>query len=51
MKDFLMNCFYDGISLESAIKMAESCYGKKVSERTIKTVKSEIKDFSNKDWK
>ena len=46
MKDFLMKCFYDGMKIDAAMNLAESCYNKKVSARTLNTVRKEIKDFS-----
>lgn len=51
MKDVLLNCFYDGMSVQDAVKFIESSYCKTPSDRIIEKAKTEIKQFSNSDWK
>ena len=50
MKENLIRCYYDDMSVEEAIKFIESVYDKKVSTRTIKIVKNMILKCIGKSW-
>jgi hypothetical protein len=50
VQNFLMNCFYDGLTVEQASKTYEQWYGKKLSAKSINVARDTIKRTTNKDW-
>jgi len=50
MQELLKRCFYDKMTVTEAVKFIEKSYGKKVTEKSIKTAKENIKACSNIDW-
>lgn len=50
MQDLLKRCFYDGMTVMEAVKFIEKSYEKKVTEKSIKIAKENIKKVSNVDW-
>ncbi len=50
MRDYLMNCFYDGMTISETVNFIERCFSKKPSEKMISKIKSEIKNNTGKDW-
>lgn len=51
MKDKLMICYYDGLTIEQAVKFLEASYGIKVKEVSIKSAVETIKKYTGKAWK
>lgn len=50
MRDLLNRCYYEGMSIKEAIKFIETAYNKKVTEKSIKIAKANIKSCSNVEW-
>ena len=50
MSDQLNRCYYEGMSLSEAVKMLESSYGTKISDRVIKNAKAKILKQNNQIW-
>jgi hypothetical protein len=51
MKDILLRCYHDDMSVAETISFIEKCYGKVPGVKVLNNVKAEIKRFANKDWK
>lgn len=50
MRDYLMNGYYDGMTINETVNFIENCFGKKPSEKMVDKIKSEIKNMTGKDW-
>jgi transposase len=50
MSDQLNRCYYEGMSVSEAVKMLESSYGTKISDRVIKNAKAKILKQNNQIW-
>lgn len=50
MKDFLMNCFYDGMTVSKACELINSSYGKYPTKKMIESVKKSIKEYNLTEW-
>lgn len=50
MQDFLMFCYYQGMTVEQARSAYKSNYRKDLKERSVESAKSKIKRTSNVDW-
>jgi uncharacterized protein YpuA (DUF1002 family) len=51
MKDLLISCYYDRMSLKEAISFVENSYGECPTERQINSAVKSIKDCTNIDWR
>jgi len=50
MKNALLNCYYDGKTVDEAVEFIKSCYGEQPTDRQIAKVKQIIKTQMNKEW-
>ena len=50
MKDLLMNCYYEGMTIEQSIEFITRCYDKAPTEKQLENAKKSIKQFANKEW-
>lgn len=50
MKNLLMNCYYDGLSIEEAKEFIEKCYHEVPTQKQIENAKKIIKNCENKEW-
>ena len=50
MQDLLNRCYYDGMTVMEAVQFIERAYNKKITEKSIKIAKANIKASSNIDW-
>lgn len=50
MKNLLMNCYYDGMTIKEAIDFIGRCYWEVPTEKQIENAKRIIKDCTNKEW-
>lgn len=51
MKDLLLNCYWDGMTLGAAIIFIKRCYSETPSEKHIKAAKKLIKECTGKNWR
>lgn len=51
MKNLLMNCFYDNMTIAEAADFIIRCYGEEPTERQIKNAQKTIKSTLNVEWK
>lgn len=51
MRNLLMNCYYDGLTIEQTIAFVSRCYWETPTARQIENVKREIKETLNIEWK
>lgn len=51
MKNLLINCFYDGMTLGQAIAYIERCYTETPTDRQIKLAQNSIKACTGKEWR
>ena len=51
MKNMLINCYYEGMSVSEAVNFLEASYHKTVLQKSIDLAVKEIKNFTNKEWK
>lgn len=49
MRDYLIRCYYDGMTLAQACNFISASFGKEVKNRTIESVMKEIKQ-TGKTW-
>jgi hypothetical protein len=50
MQDLLKRCYYDGMTVMEAVQFIERAYNKKITEKSIKIAKANIKSLTNIDW-
>ena len=53
MKELLIRCYYDSMTLEEAINFVKNSYngGRDIPKRTIENTLKEIRKTTNRDWK
>jgi len=51
MKNLLINCFYDGMTLGEAIIFIKRCYQEAPTEKQIASAQKIIKESAGIDWK
>lgn len=51
MKNLLMNCYFDGMTISEAIIFIERCYHEAPTQKQINNAMKTIKEQLNKTWK
>ena len=49
-REILINCFYDGMTIDEAVKFATTAYNCNVTTRILNNVKKYIKNVTGKEW-
>ena len=50
MKQLLLNCYWDGMTLANTVEYIARCFGETPTERQISAAKKAVKDSTGKDW-
>lgn len=50
MKDYLLSCYFDKMSVKEAVDFVQRGMGVKVSKKVLDQVKKTIKECTGKDW-
>lgn len=51
MYRILLNCYYDGLTIEQAKEFIRDCYKEEVTEKQIEKAKLIIMNCEKKEWK
>ena len=51
MKNLLINCYYDGMTVKEAITFITNSYHEEPTEKAIQEARALIRSTTNKNWK